>query len=266
MDSQKNNIIKTNKNNFQYNRQNNYDLERNRNITNRARQLIQNFKKQHNINIPSNNYDNQRILNTDINNINMDMNQLSTSQKKAKEELKTYDYIIRGEGKEVKPSTQNNNLVNEIPVQNMDMVNQENAKLKKQYMNLILENNNLKTKVNFNNSNISKNNLENNINVNNISNNNMPMNDKIFLEESMESMIKSNMRSNPKNDFQKNNKLFYNQRTPNNNIVSSNHPSYNNINNIYNNEQYSNIINDYNQLLREYRNIKFRLDETQYEK
>jgi hypothetical protein len=138
----------------------------------------------------------------------MDMNQLSTSQKKAKEELKTYDYIIRGEGKEVKPSTQNNNLVNEIPVQNMDMVNQENAKLKKQYMNLILENNNLKTKVNFNSSNISKNNLENNINVNNISNNNMPMNDKIFLEESMESMIKSNMRSNPKNDFQKNNKLF----------------------------------------------------------
>lgn len=84
MDSQKNNIIKTNKNNFQYNRQNNYDLERNRNITNRARQLIQNFKKQHNINIPNNNYDNQRILNTDINNINMDMNQLSTSQKKQK--------------------------------------------------------------------------------------------------------------------------------------------------------------------------------------
>ena len=156
MDSQKNNIIKTNKNNFQYNIQNNYDLERNRNITNRARQLIQNFKKQHNINIPNNNYDNQRILNTDINNVNMDMNQLSTSQKKAKEELKTYDYIIRGEGKEVKPSTQNNNLVNEIPVQNMDMVNQENTKLKKQYMNLILENNNLKTKVNFNNSNISK--------------------------------------------------------------------------------------------------------------
>ena len=87
MDS-KNNIIKTNKNNFQYNRQNNYDLERNRNITNRARQLIQNNKKQHNINIPNNNYDNQRILNTDINNINMDMNQLSTSQKKSKRRIK----------------------------------------------------------------------------------------------------------------------------------------------------------------------------------
>ena len=91
-------------------------------------------------------------------------------------------------------------------------MNQENAKLKKQVMNLILENNNLKNKVNYNNNNnksfiskkifrnnnnnmyIPKNDFENNLSMNqNI--NNMPMNDKMFLEKSMESIIKSNMRN-----------------------------------------------------------------------
>ena len=207
MNSQQNNYIQTEINNYpDYIRGgDNLDYSnQNKIITNKAKELIKNFKKQHQIDIDNNNKENQKILSTEI-------NQISSSQQKAREELKSYDYYIRGEGKEKKenisPSIQKNNLVNEIPIQNIDMMNQENAKLKKQVMNLIQENNNLKNKVNYNNSNksfisqnvlpnnnmhmyIPKNDFENNISMNINRNNNIPMNDKMFLEKSMESIIK----------------------------------------------------------------------------
>ena len=293
MNSQQNNIIQTEINNYP-----DYNANQNRIITNRAKELIKNFKKQHQIDIDNNINENQKILTTEI-------NPISSSQQKAREELNSYDYYIRGEGK-VKtennnPPSQKNNLVNEIPIQNIEMMNQENAKLKKQVMNLILENNNLKNKVNYNNNNnnksfisqkvfrnnnnnmyIPKNEFENNISMNqNI--NNIPMNDKMFLEKSMESIIKSNMRLGQKNN---NNKLLYNQRSPNynynynynynkginsqnyiDNIINMNNMNNINNNNIYNNNRNypPNIINDYNKLLNEYRNTKFKLDNLQFE-
>ena len=300
MNSQQNNIIQTEINNYPnyISAGNNYDINQNKIITNRAKELIKNFKKQHQIDIDNNNDENQKILPTDI-------NRITFSQQKAREELKSYDYYIRGEGKENKqevPQPQKNNLINEIPTQNIDLMNQENAKLKKQVMNLILENNNLKNKVNFNNNNksfmshkiyrnnnnyIPKNDFENNISMNaNNRNDNIAMNDKMFLEKSMESIIKSNMRmgqKNNNNDFCKsinltnnnNNKILYTQRNPNcnyNNIGFGNQNYIDNIlnmnNNIYNNRNYSsnnNIMSDYNQLLNEYRNTKFKLDNIQFE-
>ena len=288
MNSQQNNYIQTEINNYpDYIRGgDNFDYSnQNKIITNKAKELIKNFKKQHQIDIDNNNNENQKILSTEI-------NQISSSQQKAREELKSYDYYIRGEGKEknenISPSIQKNNLVNEIPIQNIDMMNQENAKLKKQVMNLIQENNNLKNKVNYNNSNksfISQN--ENNISMNINRNNNIPMNDKMFLEKSMESIIKSNIRfgqKNNNNDYYKNinmnnnnNKILYNQRSPNynynynyngikpqnyiDNIINMNNMN----NNIYNNRSSPNIINDYNQLLNDYRNTKYRLDNLQIE-
>ena len=266
MNSKKNNIISPEFNNIQANikTESNYDLNQNRIITNRAKQLIKNFRKQHQIDTDNNNLNINNLNNNDQRILSTEINQLSSSQKKAKEELKSYDYYIRGEGQNNKPPSQNNNLVNEIPVQNIDIMNQENEKLKKQVMNLILENNNLKKKVNYNNNNITRTDY----------NNNIKRNDKIFLEESIDNMIKSNIRpwKNSNDNRMKintnnstNNKIIYQQRNPNyyNGINITSYDLNNNIN--LNNEKYSNIMNDYNQLLKEYRNIKFKYESLQHE-
>ena len=94
MNSQQNNIIQTEINNYPnyISAGNNYDINQNKIITNRAKELIKNFKKQHQIDIYNNNDENQKILPTDI-------NRITFSQQKAREELKSYDYYIRGEGK-----------------------------------------------------------------------------------------------------------------------------------------------------------------------
>ena len=308
-----NNIIQTESNAYSgYNiPQNNYDRNQSRMITNKARQLIKAFKMQHQIDTDNN----QQIFPTEINQNQNPQNEISSSQKKAREELESYDYIIRGEGANNNKS-QKNNLVNEIPVQNIDIMNQENAKLKKQVMNLILENNNLKKRVNYNNSNNNINNYsfpspmiikennnnitqikrqdqilradsDNNMNNNNfnqnvnITDNNINMKDKIFFEESIESIIKSNMRSAQNNPNMKknlyelkskdNNKILYYPRTPNynynnyNNYINENsvpNYNYNTVNNMkmINNDKYSNLIFKYNQLLSEYQNTKIKLE------
>ena len=248
MNSKKANIISPGSNFYQdYIRtENNYDFNQNKIITNRAKEIIKNFRKQHKLEKANNNNE-QRTLPTDI-------NQLSTSQKKAKEELKAYDYYIRGKENTKELPSQNNNLINELPKQNTNLMNQENEKLKKQVMNLINENNNLKTKINNNN--------RQNI-ISNNPNENIQRNDKIFLEESIESMIKSNMRplqNSNNNAIKKNiniNRMAYPMSTNNNNYINSN---FN-----FSNENYLNIVNDYNKLLKQYNNIKFKFESLQNE-
>ena len=257
MNSKKANIISPGSNFYQdYIRtENNYDFNQNKIITNRAKEIIKNFRKQHKLEKANNNNE-QRTLPTDI-------NQLSTSQKKAKEELKAYDYYIRGKENIKELPSQNNNIINELPKQNTNLMNQENEKLKKQVMNLINENNNLKTKINNNN--------RQNI-ISNNPNENIQRNDKIFLEESIESMIKSNMRP-----YQNNNNARFknniNSMNNNRNVYPNSSNSYNienynmnnNLNTNFNNEKYLNIVNDYNNLLKQYNNIKFKFESLQNE-
>ena len=251
MNSKKNKMISPEYNFYQdYIRtENNFDFNQNKMITNRAKEIIKNFRKQHQLEKINNNNE-PRILQTD-------MNQLSTSQKKAKEELKEYDYYIRGKENSKEPCSQNNNLINEIPKENINEMNQENEILKKQVMNLIKENNVLKNKVNNKKLNLDSNN-------NNKINDNIQRNDKIFLEESIESMIKSNMRplqNSNNNAIKKNiniNKMTYPMSTNNNN-------NYNNSNFNFGNENYLNIVNDYNKLLKQYNNIKFKFESLQNE-
>ena len=94
---------------------------------------------------------------------------------------------------------------------------------------------------------IPKNDFENNLSMNqNI--NNMPMNDKMFLEKSMESIIKSNIHLGQKNN---NNKLLYNQRSPNYNFnynynYNKGINSQNYIDNIINMNNMNNINNNNN--------------------
>ena len=79
MNSQQNNIIQTEINNYP-----DYNANQNRIITNRAKELIKNFKKQHQIDIDNNINENQKILTTEI-------NPISSSQQKVREELNSYD-------------------------------------------------------------------------------------------------------------------------------------------------------------------------------
>ena len=290
----------------------NYDPNREKNITNKAKETIKNFKNQYLMT----NDNNQRILPTEINQNQNAQNysyQILPMSNKVREDMNSYDYFFGGNkngNRSITPSNNKNEMRNEKVEHNIDLISQENNKLKKQVMDLVLENKNLQNKINnnypspilvkdnnFNNFNsinrqepFFKTESENNMNFNNIMN--VPLNDKKFLEESIESVIKTNMKLGQNNNEMKKNlyelKKYGNykmgsKRTPNykqnnynmnnynfNNMnINSNENNYpysnynQNINN--NNEKYFSIINDYNQLMESYKAAKIKNDSLQQE-
>ena len=200
-------------NNYYNQAETNYDINQEKNITNKAKEMIKTFKNQYFIN----NDNNQRVGTMEINQIpqNYPLYQMLPISNKAKEDLNAYDYYFssnRGTNRNITPTR--NKFGNEKVEHNIDLINQENEKLKKQVMDLVLENKNLQNKIvnkNYPSPIITKDNNFTNINSlnrqeqkfkaeseNNINFNNnmmaMPINDKKFLEESIESIIKTNMR------------------------------------------------------------------------
>ena len=200
-------------NNYYNQTDNNLERSQDKNITNKAKELIRTFKNQYLINNKDNN---QRILTTEINQIpqNYTSNQLFPDSNRPKYDINSYEYNFNNnlgieQNTPIKQNYMNNNI---------DIMNQENAKLKKQLIDLLLENKNLQNKINnnitsypspilFNNDNFIRPErnfrAESETNINIYSNNNMlnmPPSDKKFLEESIESIIKTNMKYPQKNE------------------------------------------------------------------
>ena len=315
MEDPKNYVESNAYNNYYGQTDSNFDLNQEKNITNKAKEMIKTFKNQYLVS----NDNNQRITTTEINQINQNYQpyQVLEVKNKAREDLNSYDYYFgssRGGNRENTPTR--NKYIDEKVEHNIDFIGQENAKLKKQVMDLMLENKNLQNKINNNYPSpiLNKDNFSNinsinrqeqmykpeseNINMNNINmnlNNNMmniPLNDKKFLEESIESIIKTNMKLGQNiqnnNDMKKN--LFelkkydnykmgylkknknYNQdnysqnnyNTNNYNLNNDNNYQYSAMNNNYNNnDKYLTIMNEYNQLLEDYKSNKLKLEKLQ---
>ena len=320
MEDQKNFGLQNEVNTYNYYNQtdNNYEINQERSITNKAKEMIRTFKNQYLMN----NNNNQRVIPTDINQPqqNFQSYQMVPNQNKIKDELNSYDYFFsssRGMNRNITPTKKI--ISNEAEENNVDFVSQENAKLKKQLMDLVLENKNLQNKISNNYPSpiqIKDNNLsninsinrqeqlfkepENNMNINNINNMNnnlmgIPLNDKKFLEDSIESIIKTNMilgqnnneikkninelkkYGNYKSSAQKSNNNFpqsnYNTNYNNFNFNpnENNSPNYNNFTNNLNfntntnNDKYLSLINDYNQLLEEFKSNRNKLENLQLE-
>ena len=281
MEDPKNFAIDSNAYNNYYNQtDNNYDLNQDKNVTAKAKEIMKNFRNQYLSNIDSN----ERILNTDINQMpqNYPGYQMLSAQNKAREDLNSYDFYFgssRGPNRNITP-TRNNNFKDNTE-HNIDLMNLENAKLKKHLKELEIENKNLQNRLNNNNNNYPSpiilkdnnnfNNMnsinrqeqmirvesDNNMNINNINNNNInnlqtiPLNDKKFFEESIESIIKTNMRLGQNNNEIKKNinelkrignyKMGYPRKNNNYNRMNYN-PNINyNYNNNYINNQNENI-------------------------
>ena len=151
MEDQKNYVIQNDLNAYNYYSQGetNYDINQERNITNKAKEMIKSFKNQYLIS----NDNNQRVIPTDINQPqqNFQSYQIIPNQNKAKEDLNSYDYFFsssRGMNRNITPTKKIPS--NEKEEHNIDFVSQENAKLKKQVMDLVLENKNLQNKISNN--------------------------------------------------------------------------------------------------------------------
>ena len=295
-------------NNYYNNTDNNFERNQDKNISNNAKELIKNFKNQY----LTNNSINQRIFTTEINQDSQNYsNPIQHESNKAREIINTNDfYLNHGVEIDTNMTPMKNNYINDV-----NLVGQENIKLEKQAVGLVLENQNLQNKTNENFPiNINENNtnyyrtitpinrheknfrekIDNNFNFNNnyknnmIFNNNnnsinMPLNDKKFMEDSIESIIKTNMKF-PQNNNDISNKTFdikkYDKRNPksnkNSNINLNNYNTntynikkdniYSTLTNDYNNNNYNKddkyltIMNEYNQLLDDYKINKVKLD------
>ena len=288
----KNNIYRNQPNdikNYYNNSDNLFYLNKGKNVMNKAKESIKSFRSQFLINNENNN---KRIAASEENLINPNNQFLPyyplSEMNKAREELNDYDLYFG--------STANINKNNEY-----DNINQENNELRKKIMDLVSENKNLQNKINGNNNNNNDNLIDylNNLNTienkperdnitNNENNNNNNNLFKDFMEESIESIIKTNIKRGSskfknipslssldrkinsvdnKKKF-KQNRLYelnydYNDNKINNNIhkIMINNTD----NNINNDEQYANIVHNYNLLLENYNNNKKKLQILQKE-
>ena len=292
-------------NNYYSQTDSNIDINQERSITNKAKEMIKSFKNQYLSNIDKS----PQICPTEINqnSQNYKSYQLLPGANKVREELNSYDYFFSS-NKGVNPNLTptKNKYQYEKPIPNVEIMSQENAKLKKQLMDLVIENKNLQNKINNNYpspllikdnfSNMNSINRQNQIyraeSDNNIENNNInaPKTDKRFMEESIESIIKTNMRlgGNNNNEIKRNaeikkygntsnmgflksntnfntNSFNSNNYNPNNINVNPNENinAYANFSNNYINGKYYSLMNDYNQLLEDYKNTKIKLDNYQ---
>ena len=152
MEDQKNFAIKTDPNAYNniYNQTNiNYDLNQEKNITNKAKEMIKTFKNQYLVN----NDNSQRPIQTEVNQIsqNYPSYQNLPMSNKVREDLNSYDYYFSSSGgMNLNITPIKNKVKNQKVEHNIDLMNQENAKLKKQVMDLVLENKNLQNKINNN--------------------------------------------------------------------------------------------------------------------
>ena len=305
---------------FSHTDNNNFDKYQEKTITSKAKETIKNFKNQYLLN---NNNNSQRIVSTEANQISQKYPGYQMISNKVREELNSYDYYFspdRNLNKKVN-ITKKQNVENKE--HNIDIMNQENTKLKKQLLDLVLENKNLQNRINnnypspiliknnnfsdFNSVNrqekISRDELDNNIyNNNNYNIKTVPSNDQKFLEQSMESIIKTNLKlGQNNNDARKNifdlkqmenykmgylrtnnnnninnysNKNFNNYNNTSNLNINPNektysYPNFNNINQLLNNNnndnRYVSLMNDYNQLSEDYKSNKIQLDNVLHE-
>ena len=320
----KNNIYpieSNNRKNYYPRSDNNFNMNKEQNVMNKAKESIKTFKNQ----FLGLNENNMRNITTEANIINQN-NQVPyyplSEMNKEREELKDYDLYF-GSGmnknknspiKDKNQEEQNLNINNDY-----DFINQENIELRKKIMELTSQNNNLKNKINnenidylsnfnsidnkpeyivkaerdnnINDFNINNNN-NNNININNNNNNKysvntVPFKDQKFMEESIESLLKTNFKKGT-NKYQNNQRSSLErkinsvdnknlQKFKKNNIYELNFDynddKYNNnirkinVNNDDNNneDQYLNTVNNYNQLLENYNKYKKKVENLQKE-
>jgi hypothetical protein len=216
--------FQANSNDYNYYNKTDTNLERSqeKDITNKAKELIRTFKNQY---LMNNDNNSQRIITTEINQNpqNYTSNQMFGDSKRPIHDINSNDYNLNNNLGFERNSPSKNNDMND---NNIDLMNQENAKLKRQLFDLLIENKNLQNKINKNISSIPSPILyQNDPNINlinrpernfqaeseshiNIYNNNnrvnMPLSDQKFLEESIESIIKNNMKYPQKNNMKKN--------------------------------------------------------------
>ena len=141
-------------------------------------------------------------------------------QNKTKEDLNSYDFYLSSSRGNITPRS---NYISHSTQQTYNIMTQENVNLKKQLMDLVLENKNLQNKINNNLlspiilkennfSNINSINRQSQIfspfsdkNINIFSKTtNLPSNEKKNFEESVESIIKTNTKLVKKNNNIKN--------------------------------------------------------------
>jgi hypothetical protein len=230
MKDQENNIQQTNLNNYK----NYYNQADNINSVNEAKKMIKSFRNQ----FLNNNEKSQKVISTEE---NLQSNKIPISSygisinSKGREELNDYDlYFGSGRNQNINSPIRNQMIENQTDNYNPDLelIDQENKKLRRQIMDLVNENQTLQNKINNNNidyspilfsdnninnfqsiekpekimileknnNNLNKmNNIKimnkNNLNNNIIENNpaNVPLVDQKFMEESITSAIKTNM-------------------------------------------------------------------------
>lgn len=302
MKDQENNIHQANLNNYP----NYYNQTDNINSMNEAKKMIKSFRNQ----FLNNNEKAQKVISTED---NIQGSKIPASyglslNNKEREEFNDYDYFFGSGRKQNLNSPIRNQIIenqNDNFSPDLELIDQENKKLRRQIMDLVNENQALQNKINNNNidyspilfsdnrlnnfqsiekpekvmilektnNNLNKMNnikiMNNNIlNNNNIENNpvNVPLADQKFMEESIASIIKTNMNldSNKKEKSKKNSqkiKKVGGGNTKDNKIYIRN----NNYNNNINFDEYLKVINNYNQLLEDYNNVKIKYENLQKE-
>ena len=279
MEDQKNFGNKTESNiynNYYSQTDSNIDINQERNITNKAKEMIKSFKNQYLSNIEKS----PQICPTEINqnSQNYKSYQLLPGANKAREELNSYDYLFSS-NKGVNPNLTptKNKYQYEKPIPNVEIMSRENAKLKNQLMDLVIENKNLKNRINnnfpspllikdnfsgmnsFNMQNqVYRGESDNNMEMN--KNRNAPKTDKRFMEESIESVIQTNTRLGGNNNIEikrnynikkygNNSNMGFAKSNTNFNTSSFNSNNYNpnniNINPNENINAYANFSNNY---------------------
>ena len=133
-----------NSSNYYSQRDTNYNIKKEKNTTNKAKEMIKNFDGQY----LENNNNSQKVLAKGVNQMskNCQPYQLLPIPDKTREDFNSYDYYNGSNMGNNRNITQTKNKFgNERVKHNID-INQENAKLKKQVMDLVSENKNLQKK------------------------------------------------------------------------------------------------------------------------